>query len=97
MTSRLISAVLKRDRGNPSWIGNSHARALTATTVPGGKDRRPAPPGQFVKAPAALLEESLAPLADDLARSVESSRDIVVAETLSGVEHDLGPDDIAIR
>jgi hypothetical protein len=45
----------------------------------------------------ALLEESFAPLADDLPWRIELSRDLVVVEALSSVKDDLGPDHISIR
>ena len=35
-TARTMSAVLKRDSGNPSLAGNSQAIALTCTTTSGG-------------------------------------------------------------
>jgi hypothetical protein len=37
------------------------------------------------------------PLADDLARRVETSSDDVIGQALACQEHNLGPDDIAIR
>ncbi len=79
MTSRLISAVLKRDRGRPLSLGSSQARALTATTVPGGKDARSALPREFFQAVKSLLEEALAPLAHDLSGSIEAFGDLIVA------------------
>jgi hypothetical protein len=63
ITSLLISLMLKRERGRPSSLGSSQARAFTATTMPGGKDTRPPLPGEFLQAGHSLLEEALAPLA----------------------------------
>ena len=40
--------------------------------------------------------ESLAPLADNLARSVESRGDHIVGEALGGKKDDLGADDFTI-
>jgi len=89
--------MLKRERGRPSSLGSSQARAFTATTIPGGKDTRPALSWEFLQAAKALLEEALAPLAHDLAGSIEALSDLVVAQPLGGIQHDLGSDDITIR
>jgi len=97
MASRRISLMLKRDRGRPTSLGSSQARAFTATTISGGKDTRPALPREFLKASQALLEEAVAPLADDLAGRIEPRPDLVVTQTARGVQHDLGPDYVSIR
>jgi hypothetical protein len=89
--------MLKRERGRPSSLGSSQARAFTATTIPGGKDTRPPLPGEFLQAGHSLLEEALAPLADDLVRRIEAMGDLVVAQSLCGIQHDLGSDDVTIR
>jgi hypothetical protein len=89
--------MLKRERGSPISLGSSHARAFTATTVTGGKDTRPARPWKLLQATEALLEEALAPLAHDLAWSIESVSDLFVAQAPGGIEHDLGADHISIR
>jgi hypothetical protein len=39
----------------------------------------------------------MAPLTDDLSWSIQARADLVVAEAGGREEHDLGPDDIAIR
>jgi hypothetical protein len=39
--------MLNRERNRPSSLGNSQARALTATTIPVGKDTRPPLSGEF--------------------------------------------------
>ena len=87
ITSRLISPMLKRESGSPSSLGSSQARAFTATTMP----------GEFLKAGHSLLEEALAPLTDDLARRIKALGDLVVAQSLRGVQHDLGSDHVTIR
>jgi hypothetical protein len=45
----------------------------------------------------ALLEESLAPFADDLPGGVEARGDLVVVQTIGGIQGDLCTYDIAIR
>jgi hypothetical protein len=89
--------MLKRESGRFSSLGSSQARAFTATTIPGGKDTRPPLPGKFLQAGDSLLEEALAPLTDDLARRIEALGDLVVAQSLRGIQHDLGPDYVTIR
>jgi hypothetical protein len=89
--------MLYRDRGRLASRGSSQARALTAMTILGGKAGGPATPGLFVQPREALLEEALSPLRDDLAGYVQASCDLIVAQPLGGVEHNLGADDISIR
>ena len=43
------------------------------------------------------MEESLAPFADDLSGRVEARSDLVVVQTVGGIECDLCTDHIAIR
>jgi hypothetical protein len=97
MISRRISAREKRERGLPSRSGNSQARALTATTISGGKARRCAATGKLVEAGQARLEEALTPFADNLTRDVEAARDNVIAPAIGGIEYDLGPNHVTIR
>ena len=88
---------MRRERGRPCSWGSSHARALIATTTPGGKERwTPAPLSPF-EAAEALFEEALAPLADDLSWGVQPGSDFVVSEALCGVEHDPSSDDVPVR
>src|SRR2546427_12878381 len=96
-TSRLISPMLKRDSGSPSVQGNSQARAFTSTTVSGGKERGPSTAGKFLQAKEPCFKEALAPLADDLARGIESLGDLIVGEPSRGIENNLGSDNISIR
>jgi hypothetical protein len=65
--------------------------------MPGGKDTWPPLPGEFLQSGHSLLEEPLAPLADDLARRIEALGDLVVAQSPYGIRHDLGSDDVTIR
>src|SRR5205814_4443614 len=51
----------------PRRVGNSHARALTATTTLGGKAGRPPAPRQLLEAWQSMPPEAFSPLADDLA------------------------------
>src|SRR5213594_4337050 len=97
MTWRRISAREKRERGLPSRFGNSQARALTATTIPGGKARRCATTGKLIETGQAGLEEALAPLADNLARGVQALRDTIIAQALGGIQHDPGAQNVTIR
>jgi hypothetical protein len=76
------------DAGSPL----SRAGALHAATGPGGKGGRPSG-SRFIHQPGrALLKESLAPLADDLARDREAGGNFVIAAALSGQEDNLGPE-----
>ncbi len=97
MTSVAMSGMCRRDRGTPSRAGNSQARALTATTTSGGKDRRSAASGALVQTRQALLEEAFAPLGHDLPASVQAQSDLVVVVSLGGHEDDLGANHISIR
>ncbi len=89
--------MLRRERGSPVSYGSSHARAFTATTTEGGKLAGPTATGQLFEPGQALVEEAFAPLADDLPRGVEPLADLLVGESFSRIENDLGSDDINIR
>jgi hypothetical protein len=89
--------MLKRDRGSPATLGSSQARAFTATTIPGGKDTWPSLSWELFQPIKALLEEALAPFADDLAGGIDAPGDLIVAKPLGGIEHDLGPDHVSVR
>jgi len=96
-TSRTKSWRLNRDKGKPVSAGNSQARAFTCTTTSGGKNGR-APASWFrLQTGQSLLEESLAPLADDLARDRKAGRNLVIALALSGQQNHLGAEDGIIR
>jgi hypothetical protein len=68
-----------------------------AITTPGGKAGRPAVSRLLFQASQALFEEALAPLADDLARRVQTGRDLVIGEPAGGIEHDPGANNVSIR
>jgi hypothetical protein len=63
----------------------------------GGKVRRSAAAWLLLKAGQSFGVKAPPPLADDLARRVETSSDDVIGQALACQEHNLGPDDIAIR
>src|SRR5271169_6896571 len=97
MTARRISAIEKRDNGLPWSVGNSQASALTWTTTLGGKPRRGAATSLLFESNQARVMEALAPLADDLTRSIESGSDEVIGQTIGSIEDDLGANHISIR
>jgi hypothetical protein len=88
---------VKRASGTPAWLGNSHASRLTSTTTLGGKAGCTPASRLLLKAGHSLFEETVTPLADDLARRIESRGDEIVAEPVGGQEHDLRADDVSIR
>src|SRR6185312_7326221 len=90
MTSRRISGRLQRESGTSDWYGSSQARALTATTRLGGKERWAPGARSFLQARHAFPEEALAPFTDNLPRCVQARCDRVVVQALGCVQHDLG-------
>ena len=66
-------------------------------TALGGKAGRTPAARQVVETGQSLNVKSLAPFADDLPGGVETGRDAIVTEPLTGQKHDPGPEDIAIR
>tara|TARA_B100000959_G_scaffold131904_1_gene138252 strand:- start:297 stop:566 length:270 start_codon:yes stop_codon:yes gene_type:complete len=86
-----------RASGTPVAVGASQAIRLIATTTLGGKAGRTPASGLFLQPREAVLEEAMAPFADDLPRGIEPCRDLVVAQATRREEHDLGADDISIR
>src|SRR3989304_7749649 len=83
-TSRTMSAVLRRASGTPGGVGNSHASALTWTTISGGKSPGTARAGTLVEAGQALIKEAFPPQADDIAPKGEGVRDLVICARLRG-------------
>jgi hypothetical protein len=81
-TSRRNSENDQRASGTPASIGRSQAMRFTSTTTSGGKAGRPPASWFFVEAGQAVLEEALAPLADDLSRGIQAGRDGLVGERL---------------
>jgi hypothetical protein len=94
--ARARSAQCQRASGTPVAAGSSHASALTATTTCGGKTRGPSAPGEITQSGQALLVEAFAPLGHDLAGRVQARGDLVVAESLFGVQHDPGPHNVSV-
>jgi hypothetical protein len=92
-----MSSRLRREKGRPKSFGNWQARALISTTISGGKKAGSSAPGLLLQASQALVEEALAPLRYDLSRQVQAFADLLVGQTLSGKEDNLGPHDISIR
>jgi hypothetical protein len=78
-------------------MGRSQAIRFTSTTTVGGKAGWTPATRLLVEARKAVLEEAMAPLADDLAWRIQARADVVIAEATGGEEHDLGADDITIR
>jgi hypothetical protein len=97
ITSRRISERESRDSGNCKRCGSSQARALTCLTTLGGKEGGSAAPRLSLEARKSREGESLAPLADNLARSVPASSDDVIGEPFRREQHDLRSDHITIR
>ena len=90
--------MLKRDSGQAELAGQLTGEGLYLDDDTGGKRRAGRPlPGALLQARQALLEEALAPLADDLPWRVQACGDLVVAQSLCGIQHDLGSDDVTIR
>src|SRR6516165_12832745 len=89
ITSRRISERESRDRGSCKRCGSSRARALTWTTMLGGKLGGSAAPRFGFQARKPREDKSLTPFADNLARSVQTSSDNVVGESFGGEQHDL--------
>jgi len=51
----------------------------------------------FLEARQAFIEESFAPLADDLTTGVEPSRDLIILKTFGGQKDDLGAHNLKVR
>src|ERR1700681_2087492 len=97
ITSRRISERESRESGSCKRCGSPHASALTWTTPLGGKEGGTPAPRLRLQARKSREGESLAPLADNLARRVQASSAGVVGETYSREQYDLCPDHITIR
>jgi hypothetical protein len=78
-------------------MGRSQAIRFTSTMTVGGKVGWTPAPRLLLEAREAVLEEAMAPLADDLSWRIQTSADLVVAQAGGREEHDLGADDITIR
>jgi hypothetical protein len=89
--------MVKRANGTSASLGNSHASRLTSTTTLGGKAGCAPASKLLLEAGHAFFKEAVAPFADDLPRHIEARGNDVVAQALSGQQHDLGADDVSIR
>jgi len=89
--------MVHRANGTSDRLGSSQASRLTSTTTLGGKAGWGPASRLFLQTGQALLEEALAPLADDLARRIEPRGDDIVAQALGREQDDLGADDVTIR
>jgi len=96
-TSRFNSDRENRDRGLPRRCGSSHASALTATMIPGGKACGGPATRLFIEARKTLLEKAFAPLGYNLTRRIETCGNDIVREPLGRVQDDPGAQDVAIR
>ena len=94
MASRRMSARLRRNRGRPVSWGISHASALTGVHHVGGKSPRASRPGLVAETGHGPFEEPLAPLADDLARRVQTLADRLVGQAVGDMKDDPGPQDL---
>jgi len=96
-TSRRSSENDQRASGTPASIGRSQAMRFTSTTTSGGKAGR-SPASRFlVETGQAVLEEALAPLADDLPRGIQAGGDDIVRERVGGEQDQFRADDVTIR
>src|SRR6516225_5805800 len=96
ITSRRISERESRDSGSCKRWGSSQARALTWTTTLGGKVGGSTAPRLCLEAGKPRQSKSLAPFADNLARSIQADSDDVIGEAFGREEHNLRPDYVAI-
>jgi hypothetical protein len=77
-------------------MGSSHAIRLTSTTTLGGKAGW-SPASQFLlEAREALVEEPVAPLADNLSRGIQACRNDIVGQARGGQQDQLGAQNISI-
>src|SRR5829696_5301033 len=97
MAVRARSGACQRASGTPLLAGSSHARALIATTTSGGESRGPPGPWLLLETGRALLAEAFAPLGNDLSGGVQTTGDLIVAQSIGGQQHDPGPYHIAVR
>ncbi len=68
-----------------------------ATTTQRGKAGWTPATGPLRQTSQAFLEESLAPLADNLPRRIDSCRDFIITQSVGGIQDNLGSDDVSIR
>jgi hypothetical protein len=78
-------------------MGSSHAIRFTSTTTLGGKAGWPPASRLLIEAREALVEETVAPFADNLPRGIQARRDDIVGQSLGGQQDELRADDVSIR
>ena len=88
---------MNRASGTLERLGSSHASRLTSTTTLGGKAGWTPASRCFLQARQAFIEKALPPLADDLAREVETRGNDIVREASRSQEDDFRTNDVAIR
>src|SRR5215218_5746744 len=96
MTSSRSSARLQRLSGTARAAGSSQAIALTSTTTAEGEAARPARPLAIRKPPKSLLDKALAPLRHRVDRHPKPPGDLDVLLPIGGLQHDPGPDHLAL-
>ena len=84
-------------QGKPKAVGEFTSKCLHLDDETEGKAGFTPASGLRLQAGQSGKSKSLAPLADDLARRIESGGDEVVGQALIGKEDDLGADHITIR
>jgi hypothetical protein len=97
ITTRRISSMLKRENGNSSCAGISHATALTNATSLGGKTRRSAWPRSLFERFQALLEEPLPNAAYKRSGAIQSARDRRTLHPVGSIENDSSANHLPIR
>src|SRR3970282_844067 len=90
-------AMLHRASGSPRVAGSSQAAALISTTSSGGKNPGPSGARAFLQTGQTLVEEALAPHADDFPARVETASDLIVGEAFGGEEDHLRAHNKEIR
>jgi hypothetical protein len=97
ITRRASSRVLYRDKGTRLLLGNSHARAFTATTTRGGKTGR-SPGACFIEQPGqAFFVKAFSPLTDNRTWQIEARCDLLILESFGRVQDNLGSNHFEIR
>jgi len=78
-------------------MGSSHAIRLISTTTLGGKAGWAPASRLLIEAGEALVEETVAPLADNLSRGIQARRDDIVGQPPGRQQDELRSDDVSIR
>jgi len=78
-------------------LGNSQTRALTYTTISGGKNPGATRARAFFQSSQTLLEETFTPHANHFTSGVQATGNFIIGEALSGKQDDLGTKHLEIR